>query len=81
MLNFVSRYPGTKECKIKETVVPTRIVTCTNFCKESLGKMHGRKCRQLGLRCADCGQPAKILVTEEDGQSWLYCGKCEIGGC
>jgi len=30
-------------------------------------------------KCADCGQPAPMRLTEADGKSWNWCGVCHIG--
>jgi hypothetical protein len=55
--------------------------------KSSTMDMHGRtvfvaptKKLKIKGRCADCGQKARVNVTEKDGASWLWCGSCDIGG-
>jgi hypothetical protein len=31
-------------------------------------------------KCADCSKPAKQLVFELNGETWAWCGICDIGG-
>ena len=30
--------------------------------------------------CYDCNCPPEYVVEENDGEKWLWCGNCDIGG-
>lgn len=55
-------------------------------CREGWSSLYGRRIKihpvnnAIKVECADCGNEANYAIEEENGNIWLYCGECAVGG-